>query len=203
MHKLLSVLALVIAATVGLTTAAFAVSATVGNPAMDRGSVDTWRNFTIVDTNHPAPFDGYFTTVDYYAEQAGDVRFVIVDATDVVTWVSDVVAAAPGAGTLTLDEPVGLTAGSNIGVYSVGYGVISYDFDVTAEPAAFDGFDSGPPSVGSPLVYVGESTRVYSMNVDVKASSPEICKDGGWETYGYKNQGQCIASVVANANGGR
>jgi hypothetical protein len=203
MHKLLSVLALVIAATVGVTTAAFGVSATVGNAATDRATVDTWRNFTIVDTNHSAPFDGYFTTVNYFAERAGDVRFVIVDATDTVTWMSDVVTASPGAGTLTLDQPVGLTAGSNIGVYSVGFGVISYDFDATAEPAAFDAFDSGAPSVGSTLDYVGESTRVYSMNVDVKASSPEICKDGGWETYGYKNQGRCIASIVANANGGR
>jgi hypothetical protein len=188
---------------VGLTTAAFAVSATVGNTATDRAEVDTWRNFTVVDTNHPAPFDGHFTAVNYFAERAGDVRFVIVDATDTVTWMSDVVTASPGEGTLTLDQPVGLTAGSNIGVYSVAYGVISFDYDVTAEPAAFDVFDSGPPSVGSPLAYVGESTRVYSMNVDVKASSPEICKDGGWETYDYKNQGQCIASVVANANGGR
>lgn len=39
-------------------------------------------------------------------------------------------------------------------------------------------------------------TRFYVLTLDSK----DQCKDGAWEGYGFKNQGQCIASVVANGN---
>ena len=37
-------------------------------------------------------------------------------------------------------------------------------------------------------------TRFYPLTLD----SMDQCKDGAWEGYGFKNQGQCIASIVAN-----
>ena len=201
MRKLITVGAMVLATVVGATGTALAVSATLGNPANDRSSVDSWSDFTIVDTNNSAPFDGYFTAIDYYAERAGTIRFVIVDTNDTVTWVSDEVnVATAGPGTVNLAQPVGVTAGSNLGVYSAGYGVISFDYATSADPADFTNYGSGQPAVGQTLPYVGSSARYYSMSAQISASSPEICKDGGWEQYGYKNQGQCIASVVANEN---
>lgn len=190
-------------AAVSLAAPALAVTASIGNAPTDRSSVDTWVNFTIVDTNHPAPFDGYFTSIDYFAERAGTVRFVVVDSDATVTWISDaLVVDAGGAGSLALDFPVGVSAGSNLGVYSGGEGVISYDLDSAAEPASFEGEGAGLPFVGESLNFVDHSDRFYSMTADVEASSPQICKNGGWETYGYPNQGQCIASVVANENSG-
>lgn len=39
-------------------------------------------------------------------------------------------------------------------------------------------------------------TRFYPLTL----SSMDQCKDGAWEGFGFKNQGQCIASVVANDN---
>lgn len=202
MRRVLAVASVLVAVLVASTQPAAAVTSTLGNTATDRASFDTWVNFTIVDTNHPAPFDGYFTSIDYYAERPGAMRFVIVDATDTITWVSARIEASAGPGTLTLPGPVGVTAGSNLGVYSEGYGVVSFDYDSTAAPTEFEGYNAGLPALGETLTYVGSSRRVYSMNASVRASSPEICKDDGWMTYGYRNQGQCIASVVANANSG-
>lgn len=191
------------AATLAVALPAAAVTVTIGNPATDRTTADTWTDFTAVDTNRPAPYDGYFTEIDYYAENPGEIRFVVVDATDVVTWVSaPITVDAAGAAALELDEPVGVTAGSNLGVYSAGYGVISFDFDDGATPASFENYGSGVPTLGESLNYALESDRVYSMNAPLEASSPQICKDGGWESWGYANQGQCIASVVANENSG-
>lgn len=201
-------LPVVAAATMAMTMAvpAFAVTVTMGNEPVDRALVDSFVNFTIVDTNHPAAFDGYFTEIDYFAERAGDVRFVVVNTDDVVTWVSGVVSATgAGPGTHLPGEPVGVTAGSNLGVYSVGAGVVSYDISGDASAALWEASNAGLPVVGETLAYRpgnASSPRFYSMSADVHAASPQICKDGGWEAYGYRNQGQCIASVVANPNSG-
>lgn len=37
--------------------------------------------------------------------------------------------------------------------------------------------------------------RVYTL-----APTKESCKNGGWEMFGFKNQGQCVSSVVSNRN---
>ncbi|RPF29015.1 hypothetical protein [Georgenia muralis] len=203
MRRTIAAVLVMTAAVLGLTTAAHALTGTLGNPATDRAYVDGYHNFTIVDTNHPAPFDGTFTHVNYYAERAGDIRFVVVDTTGTVTWVSDVITAA-GAGvqTATLADPVGVTAGSNIGVFSVGQGVVSYEY--AGAPSEWTANNAGLPAVGDTLDYEATTQgRVYSMNATVEASSPEVCKDGGWEMYDYKNQGQCIASIVADSNSGK
>ncbi|HLS45749.1 MAG TPA: hypothetical protein VK045_09970 [Ornithinicoccus sp.] len=191
-------------AAVGLATPALAVTGTIGNAPIDRTFYDTWRDFTLVDFNNPAPFDGYFTSIDYYAERAGEVRFVIVDSNDTVAWISDEVSASIGPASLDLAQPVGVTAGSNLGVYSPGLGVISYDTIGDPQPVQYEWYDSGMPLLGEALAYVPGTTqpRFYSMSASITASSPDICKNGGWEGYGYRNQGQCIASVVANENSG-
>lgn len=194
-------------ATVGLAAPALAVTVTMGNPATDRGSVDTWMDSTTVDTNNPARFDGYFTQIDYFAERSGEMRFVIVDASGTVTWLSEAVTVtSAGADTLELEDPVGVTAGSNLGVYSSGDPVISFDYDESGSLILQTGGD-GQPVVNSDPAFVApdglyQPNRIYSMNADIDAASPQICKNGGWEKYGYTNQGQCIASVVANENSG-
>lgn len=204
MRKTLSVLGLATVLALGAVATAFAVTSQIGNEASNRGLVDTYSNFTIVDTNNPAPFDGVFHEITYYAGAARDVRFVIVDSSDQVTWVSPVVTPpSTGLHTVTFDGPVGVTTGSNLGVYSVGFGAISWQYASEASPAEFEGNNAGLPTVGDTLDIAGTSGRYYSMNATITATSPEICKDGGWESYGYRNQGQCIASVVANDNAGK
>jgi hypothetical protein len=200
MRKTLATIGLATMMVLSIVGTAFAVSATMGNDATLRGNVDGYHNFTIVDTNNPAPFDGVFNEITYYAARTGDVRFVIVDSNDEVAWVSDVITAtSAGVHTVRLPGPVGVTAGSNLGVYSVNVGVVSWEYDVTAAGAAWEPNNAGLPTVGDTLNYEATTQgRNYSMNVTISATSPDICKDSGWESYGYKNQGQCIASVVAD-----
>lgn len=200
----LTSLAVATALAVGTAVSAHAVTATFGNDVVERGLADTFRDFVIVDTNTPAPFDGTIERIDYWAQRPGDIRFVLVDPAGVVTWVGPVVTATTaGPRSVTLDAPVGLVAGTDLGVYSVGTGVVSWQYDDDAAPAPFTPNASGLPAVGDTLGVVADSRRVYSMRADVRASSPEVCKDGGWERYGHRNQGQCIASVVANERAGK
>lgn len=204
MRKTLALLVTVTALT--LAGPAHGVTGQLGNDAIDRATHDTWDDFVAVDTNNPAAFDGTFTAINYHAERVGEIRFVLVDANDEVTWVSDVLTpGSVGANVATFPQPVGVTAGTNLGVYSQGLGVVSYDYDNTAAHARFTWYNSGVPGVGEPLssFMVTNGARRYSMNAVLDASSPQICKDGGWAHYGYTNQGQCIASIVANENGGR
>lgn len=205
MRKALTVGVLTAALALSAVATAFAVSAQMGNEAIARGNVDSYSNFTIVDTNNPAAFDGVFDSITYDAARDNDIRFVIVDSDDVVTWVSEVISPdGTGLNTAAFDSPVGVTAGDNLGVYSVGQGAVSYEVDsVNAEPAEFEPNNAGLPEVDDTLAYQSSSPRFYSMNATITATSPDICKKGGWEDLGYKNQGQCIASIVANEQAGR
>lgn len=189
-------------AAISLATPALAVTGMMGNDAADRPSTENWPSATIIDHHHPAPFDGYFTQVDLYVKAAGSLNVVVVDASDTVTWISDTITTAgPGPVTVQLTEPVGVSTGSNLGVYADGASILATG-PGTAN-AMFEQANSGLPTVGEPLNYfTGGRARALSIGVEITASSPGICKNGGWEGYGYKNQGQCIASVVANKNSG-
>ena len=196
------------AATGIFAATALGVTATMGNDAVERGLADTYHNFTIVDKNNPAPFDGTFREIQFYAQQPGTVRFLIVDGANKVTWTSDeITATAPGAQTAVLPAPVSVTAGSNLGVYSKNAGVVSWTWDPAAARSDWETHQSGLPAVGETLTVEAaddwNKRRFYSMNATIKASSPDICKKGGWATYGYRNQGQCVSSVVANEHAGK
>ncbi|WP_256841910.1 hypothetical protein [Ornithinimicrobium cryptoxanthini] len=189
-------------AVVSLAAPALAVTGMMGNDASDRRSTENWPSATIIDRHHPAPFDGYFTRVDLYVMAAGSLNVVVVDAFDTVTWISDpITTTGPGAVTLQLLEPVGVTAGSNLGVYADGASILATGSGTVN--AMFENAYSGLPTVGEPLTYYTTGRpRMLSIGAEITATSKDICKKGGWEGYGYKNQGQCIASVVANKNSG-
>lgn len=204
MRKTLLVSAIAVVVVMGTAATAWAVTASMGNAVIDRATRDTFTNFTIVDTNNPAPFDGTFQTIGYYAERVDTIRFVVVDPSSEVTWVSEeITPVSTGVNGYTAPAPVGVVAGSNLGVYSKHAGVVSFDYDVNAAPAPFEQNNAGLPQVGEILSYQNDSARFYSMRTAVTAASPEVCKNGGWDAYGYSNQGRCIASVVANERAGR
>ena len=109
--------------------------------------------------------------INFYAERAGTIRFVVVDASDVVTWVSEpIVVSGAGAAVQDFGQPVALTAGSNLGVYSAGRGVVS--FQSSGAPAAWTPNNSGLPTIGQTILEVTSSNRfrTYSMNASVEAS---------------------------------
>lgn len=196
-----SVLA-VVGALLLLALPAAAVTATMGNAVIDRNGHDTWPA-TLIDMNNPAPFDGYFTQVDYYVDGEGTLNFVVVDATDTVTWISEAVRTeGEGARVLTLDAPVEVSAGSNIGYYTpdVQSPIVS---DSSGAIMMFEAPYEPRPEIGETLTYYTSGLpRTNSISVTVEASSPDICKDGGWKVHGYLNQGLCIASVVADGRSG-
>ena len=55
----------------------------------------------------------------------------------------------------------------------------------------------------------GDGELIYDsvpFNVVVGPVAPEVrdqCQDGGWETFGFGNQGECIASLMANERAGK
>lgn len=204
-RRLILMTAIAALVVVSLAGTALGVTATIGNDAIDRpNGPDSWSNFTIVDTNHPAPFDGTFSEVTFYAGRLGTINFVIVDESLLVTHVSaDIPVTALGPQTVDLGL-VGITAGSNLGYYTHGTGVIDYTLmdPTTAIDTLWEPLNAGKPAVGDLFNNVAgnysNNDRVYSMNAVISATSPDICKDDGWMQYDYKNQGQCIASIVAN-----
>lgn len=210
MKRTLLVMAMAVALALSTVAAAFAVTAVMGNDATSRAALDGARNITIIDNTNNAPFDGTFDTIEYYPQATGTISFVIVNADNIVTWISDSISISSSevdtVQTLSLDTPAGVTAGSKLAVYTVGTGVIPFDYDADVADAEWKG---GEPSLGQDLTplanssQVGQDGRSYSMNTTIDAASPDICKNGGWEFYDYKNQGQCIASIVANENAGK
>ena len=58
-------------------------------------------------------------------------------------------------------------------------------------------FGSEVPSTYTVTVEIGSVTLVQSLHVDCSTpSSKADCKDGGWRRFGFRNQGQCVASVA-------
>lgn len=192
--KTLTVMTMVIA--LAMSNVAMAIgSSTLGNDAVSRAWVDSWSNFTVVDTNNSADVHGTISEVEFYAHRAGSVRFVIVDSAQVVTAVSEVFTA-PGSGKFTAPFAAGVTPGDNLGVYSVGNGVVSFDYDTTAATAYWTDNNSGQPTIGTLLNNEGDG-RIYSMNATItpRPDAKDACKNGGWEGF-YRNQGQCVSAFA-------
>src|SRR5918993_6019709 len=67
----------------GAATVALAASMTMGNAAVDRPNLDTFRNFIIVDQSNAADADGLLDEIRYYAKLSaardqGAIAFAIV-----------------------------------------------------------------------------------------------------------------------------
>jgi hypothetical protein len=139
------------------------------NGPATRPVVDTFGDFVIVDTNHPVSADGWLTRFDYHAVNAYPLRFVLVDQSNVVQWVSDEITP-PGTGVQSFAPavPVAARKGWNVGLYfaSTGKrfnGTVPYEY--TGAPAYYRSNLSGSPlpAVGKTLVYEGASNRIYSF----------------------------------------
>ncbi|HZC53772.1 MAG TPA: hypothetical protein VE441_14915, partial [Mycobacterium sp.] len=141
-------------------------STTFGNAATARPFVDGFSNFTIIDDAATAPDAGRITALHYYAADAGHLRFVTVDPAGTVDWISDEIAPQVGANVFTPPVPVPVRAGDRVGIYSVGSGVIPYDFNADPGPDPFTANHDGLPTVGETLTIVGSTDRDYSYNAD-------------------------------------
>ena len=164
MKKILSVL---LSAAFLLTPFVFATPASaaafnIGNDSASRSIVDTYTNFTIIDTNNPATANGEVTSFDYYASNTNAFRFVIVNSGNKVTWVSDpIIPASVGSHSFILATPAVVQAGDNVGMYFASSGTIPFDY--VGAPAAYTPNNNGLPVVGATLSIEGTSGRTYSL----------------------------------------
>lgn len=148
-----------------------AAGISVGNDAAERGEADGYENFTVIDTNHPVSANGWLTIFRYFALDQGPFRFVLIDGSNTVQWVSEqITPPGEGANVFTPPSAVPVQAGWNLGVYFAGTGTIP--FESTGGPAYFtpDGWVEPPgvqtpavPTVGSTLTYESSSNRTYSF----------------------------------------
>lgn len=209
-RRLLLVVALAVTMSgVSLQTEGFVRAAAVsvaGNDTAPRTYVDTWFDFTIVDTNHPVTHAGTITSFAYYAANTNTFSFVVVNSANAVTYISPLITpAAIGVNTYMPSSPITVNTGDNVGLYFRGNGTVPFDFG--GAPAWFTLYGSGQPSVGQTLSYVGSSPRTYSFVAygTLTPTSKEECKQGGYVQYSdpatsqpFRNQGQCVSWVENN-----
>ncbi len=144
-------------------TPAQAAAFTLGNDSASRSIVDTYTNFTIIDTNNPATMSGQITSFDYYASNQNAFRFVVVNSSNKVTWLSDpIIPTSTGSNSFVLVTPVMVQAGDNIGMYFASSGTIPFEYAGTA-PASYTPNNNGLPIVGNTLTQEGTSNRIYSL----------------------------------------
>jgi hypothetical protein len=179
-NKMLMMGLLALAVPMGMGSA-LAADVTVGNPATKRASVDTYSNFTVIDTNHPVSATGFLSVFQYYAGSTKPFEFVLVDKNNVVQWTSPTITpAAEGVQAYTAAAPVSVQAGWNLGVHADSSGVIP--FDGTGADMVTTANNAGKPAVGSALVVFkipsGTYARTYSMNAATAAAAAASANAG-------------------------
>ena len=116
----------------------------------------------LIDTNHPSSNLGLLNTFSYYAANTNLFRFVLVDGSDVVKWVSDQITP-PGIGTQSWlpSTPAYVEPGWNLGLYFALAGTVTWEY--AGDPASYEPNNAGLPVVGETLSYAGSSNRIYSF----------------------------------------
>jgi len=125
---------------------------TVGNDALPRLGPDGRSGCVTIDTNNPASGSGWLHTFTYWASTANPFRFVLVDGSWEVKWVSDEITPSMVPEVNTYYAPamsVPVEADWNLGVYSPGTGTVPYDY--TGAPVCQTKGGLGVPTVGEYL----------------------------------------------------
>ena len=121
-----------------------------------------------------------------------DVEFVVDGTADPAGCASDTAdfATADGCMTLTINDEY---------VVTDSYGTISPDgVDIELGNGAHPGWYAAYPAGAGPEIGV-----LYDLTISPALLAPlakNQCKDGGFADYGFKNQGQCIASLQSNGH---
>jgi hypothetical protein len=127
-----------------------------------RAVIDTASNFTILDTTATAPKPGTLTSIDYYAQATGTVRFVVADPSNKIQYVSPALTVSrTGSHTYTLPSPVTVGTGDRIGYHTAGTGVIPFDW--TTARVSYSPVPGGVPALGSTMTIAATDGRTYSL----------------------------------------
>jgi len=151
---------------------ASAAAISVGNDPNSRSQVDSYKNFVVLDTNHPIQADGHLTGFSYYATSTSPFRFLLVDGNNVVKWMSDQITPPQlGANNFTPAAQIGVKQGWDLGVYFTA--TSSIPFEVSGASAFYTDNNSGQPSADNTLNFVGSSSRTYSFGATGTATQPD------------------------------
>lgn len=142
-----------------------------------------------VYTNYPGsnPDNFYDCRFDYVATAGSATSFTTmeVNSTDTPTFVATRGSTTPICPS-TLDE---MPEGSWLRVFSINVG------DTSANDAGVGGY------LDNVTATVAGVTTTWDFEVPLQVK--DDCKDGGWETYGFTNQGECVSALQANPNAGK
>jgi len=127
----------------------FAADLTVGNNTSERPYLDSYHNFTIIDTNHPATVNGNLKTFSYYASNKNPFRFVVVDELGVVKWVSSKITPAVIGINTFISNPVRVQKNWNVGLYFESTGTVPYEYNGAV--SYWTPNNSGLPKVGDTI----------------------------------------------------
>lgn len=147
---------------------ALAAGIAVGNAAIAETQLDTYSNFTVVDTNNPVSGNGLLNTFNYYAANTNPFKFVLVNPAGVVEWISNSITPTVGVDSYVPPSPVPVAAGWDLGVYFTESGTIPFQYN-TGAPAEWTPNGSGAPALEATLAYESTSTfgnwvdRIYSF----------------------------------------
>lgn len=124
-----------------------------------------------------------------------DVTFTVDGTVDPATCASQAGDVSSADGCMTLDVE-GRTLTDSYGT------IVPTDIVIETElgNGAHPGWWSAYPSGHGPDVGVGFDLVVSPV---AAPQSKDDCRNGGYEDYGFRNQGQCIASLRANDDAGR
>ena len=198
---LVSLAAVVAALSVGVASSLAGFSS-IGNDTSARTQVDTYANFTIVDTNHPAANDGWITHIDYYAANTRPMAFVGVDSNNVVQWVGPTFSpSATGVQTWTPAAPIRVQQGWNIALYfGTSGGVIPYEY--VGAPSEWTPNNHGEPAVGQTLTYeLATQGRTYSFVAQEIAPTTSCAGVTPGSYTGYTQDGSTTYVPSTSASG--
>ena len=143
---------------------------TIGNSLVNRPSLDSFVNFSIVDRNNAIPAAGVVTGWQIYAGDTTPVRllvyrqsgsnYTLVGKSPLVT------PAALGVNSFSLASPISVQAGDFLGYYTQSNGAVPYD-NVGTGGIVYSANNAGDPVVGANLIPAGTSIRTYSISAAV------------------------------------
>ena len=195
---LAAALAMIVAGLVASSSAVAADEDTterIGNDPDDRGNLDSWQNFIIVDTNRPADVEGWIREVGFHAAATGTVRFLIINVHEdndefTIEAISDEYTVND-TGPHTAPFPTHVEEGHYLGVYTEGTGVVGFEFSgEEAHWNANNEIGNGGPELETGLTFTSVApeydnrNRTYSMGatIELPGFGPDdavVCDDDG------------------------
>lgn len=150
---------------------------------------DAGQFYLNVYTNLPdSPQEGYYDCRFDYTPSTGSTSAwttVTFAATDTPAFVAER-AAGVGACPATLAQ---MPEGSWLRMFSVNVG------DTSLSDTGLAGY------LDAVVVTTTSGTTTFDFEVPVPVK--DACKDGGWASYGFANQGECVSTLQANDSAGK